>query len=120
MKLPKKIYLNYYDEDSSNYDDLRGITWYSEHITVSDCVKSHEYTDLSQVWHDASEIPNRNHQNIIYQQKYCSRFNIYITYLPTCVRSCKITQTSWDEFVKEVNMRRWAYISNLLPKGSEK
>lgn len=121
-KLPKKIYLNYCDEgcDSSNYDDLSGITWCSEPVTVSDCdMKNREYTDLSQVWHDASEIPDRNHQNIIYQQKYCSRFNIYITYLPTCVRSCKITQTSWEEFVKENNVKRWAYTDELLPKIEE-
>ena len=78
-----------------------------------------EYTALSQLWHDASEIPDRNHQNIIYQQKYCSMFNIYITYLPTCVRSCKITQKSWKEFVGENNVKRWAYVNDLLPKGGE-
>lgn len=79
-----------------------------------------EYTNLSQLWHDASEIPQENHKNIIYQTNYHSMYNVHIDFIPTCLRSCKITSRSWDEFVKEVNMRRWAYINDLLPKGGEK
>lgn len=121
-KLPKKIYLNYCDEncDSINYEDLNGITWCSEPVTVSDCdMMNREYTDLSQVWHDASEIPQENHKNIIYQTNYYSMYNVHIDFIPTCLRSCKITSFSWDEFAKEVNMRRWVYINDLLPKGGE-
>lgn len=111
--IPKKIYLRN-AELEDNYMCERMV---SCDAAIGSC--NVEYTDLSQVWHDASEIPDRNHQNIIYQQKYCSMFNIYITYLPTCVRSCKITQTSWEEFIKENNVNRWAYVNDLLPKGGE-
>lgn len=72
------------------------------------------------LWHDAIEIPQENHKNIIYQTNYHSMYNVNIAFIPTCLRSCKITSRSWDEFVKEVNMRRWAYINDLLPKGDEK
>lgn len=71
------------------------------------------------VWHDANEMPRANHKNIIYQTKYCSLFNVHITFIPTCLRSCNITSYSWSEFVKEVNMIRWAYIEDILPKGGE-
>lgn len=71
------------------------------------------------VWHDASETPQANYKNIIYQTNYYSMQNVHITFIPTCLRSCKITSNSWNEFIKDVNMRRWAYISDLLPKGGE-
>lgn len=109
--IPKRVYLK--------AEELE------EHITCERMVSCDtpigscnvEYTDLSQVWHNASEIPQLNHKNIIYQTNYCSMYNVHIDFIPTCLRSCKITSRSWDEFVKEVNMRRWAYINDLLPKG---
>lgn len=73
--------------------------------------------DTTVLWHDSSEMPRANHKNIIYQTKYCSLFNVHIDFIPTCLRSCKITSHSWNEFVVDVNMRRWAYIEDLLPKG---
>ena len=113
--LPKKIYLNYVDKKD---DD---ITLSDNPIGVSDCnMQNREYTDLSQVWHDASEEPRMNYKNIIYQTNYCSLFNVHIAFVPTCLRSGKITSYSWNEFVKDVNMRRWAYTDDLLPKGGEK
>lgn len=45
---PKKIYLNYDGEEM----------WSGESASVTDCdFQSREYTDLSQVWHPASEEP---------------------------------------------------------------
>ena len=72
------------------------------------------------VWQDANEMPRANYKNIIYQTNYCSLFNVHIAFIPTCLRSGKITSRSWDEFVKEVNMKRWTYIEDILPKGGEK
>lgn len=72
------------------------------------------------VWHDVSEMPKENYKNIIYQTNYYSMFNVHIAFIPTCLRSCKITSRSWNEFVKEVNMKKWAYIDDLLPKGNNK
>ena len=78
-----------------------------------------EYTNLSQLWHDASEIPQENHKNIIYQTNYYSMYNVHIDFIPTCLRSCKLTQKGWKEFVGENNVKRWAYVNDLLPKGGE-
>ena len=48
--LPKKIYLNYVNEDDVDK------TWSEEPVSASDCeMNNREYTDLSQVWHDPSE-----------------------------------------------------------------
>ena len=50
--LPKKIYLNYVNEDDVDK------TWCEEPIFTSDSdINNREYTDLSQVWHDISEKP---------------------------------------------------------------
>lgn len=109
--IPKKIYLR-----EAEFDDL----FTSERMVSCDEPYEDlivEFTNLSQVWHDASEMPRMNHKNIIYQTIYCSLFNVHIAFVPTCLRSCKITSCSWDEFVKDVNMSRWAYINDLLPKG---
>lgn len=71
------------------------------------------------VWHDVSEMPKENYKNIIYQTNYCSLFNVHIAFVPACLKSGKITSQNWNEFVKEVNMKKWAYIDDLLPKGGE-
>lgn len=116
--LPKKIYLNYVDEEDVVWGE--DVTWSEEPISVADCeMLNKEYVDLSQIWHDKDEKPQANYKHIMYQTNYCSRFNVHIASIPTCLRSCKITARSWDEFVKEVNMRRWAYIEDLLPKGGD-
>ena len=50
--LPKKIYLNYVDEDDEEK------TWCVDPVYVEDCeMQNREYTDLSQVWHNIYEIP---------------------------------------------------------------
>lgn len=52
--LPKKIYLNYVDE---NDEDKK---WSEEPISVYDCkMQNREYTDLSQLWHLPSELPDK-------------------------------------------------------------
>ena len=107
--IPKKIYLR-----KEELDDL----FTSERMVSCDEPYRDinvEFTNLSEVWHNASEIPQENHKNIIYQTNYHSMYNVHIAFIPTCLRSCKITSRNWDEFVKEVNMRRWAYINALLP-----
>lgn len=68
------------------------------------------------IWHDASEIPQVNYTSIIYQTAYHSIENVHITFIPTRLRSCKITPQSWNEFVKDANMKRWAYVAHILPK----
>ena len=62
--LPKKIYLNYVNEDDEEK------TWCVDPVYVEDCeMHNREYTDLSQVWHDSSEIPQHD-ALILFQSIY--------------------------------------------------
>lgn len=117
IKCASKDYVNYL-LDKQEYHNEK----YTEHDIKQAFEKGAEWADNhpKNVWHDASEIPRMNHKNIIYQTNYCSLFNVHIEFVPTCLRSGKITSYSWNEFVKDVNMRRWAYTDDLLQKGGEK
>ena len=120
MRREEEIAAAFYD-----YSDALKLSTFGdfEYIDIQEAFEEGaEWSDNhpKNVWHDAIEIPRMNHKNIIYQTNYCSLFNVHIAFVPTCLRSGKITSYSWNEFVKDVNMRRWAYTDDLFPKGSEK
>ena len=96
--LPKKIYLNYVNEDDEEK------TWCVDHVYVEDCeMHNREYTDLSQVWHDSSEIPQ--HDALILFQ------SIYGDILLIRFQDRKSSMTT---------IHRWAYIDDQLPKTLSK
>lgn len=105
--LPKKIYLNYVDAD----DDEK--TWSDEPVGVADCdLQSREYTDLSQVWHPATEEPQENEWEILCQNNLgkfpkMTRKKILIFY----------PNSGWKGFVNLEYITRWAYLSDLLPQS---
>ena len=89
---------HYYDDINCNNAFLHGVKWADEHPV--------------DVWHDASEEPEDNSQ-IIYQDKLgicwsISRLEKYVY------------DWDWARFASAHLMVRWAYISDLLPKGCEK
>ena len=102
---PKKIFIQ---EDSFNclchYD-----TSCVELVTKHEKEKSIEYTDLSQVWHDASEEPKKGEWILGEYQG-----GIYQTYL------CGYVDCEWSSYVKVFSLIRWVYVNDLLPKGGEK
>lgn len=105
--IPKKIYLNYVDENDADK------TWSEEPISASDCkMKNREYTDLSQVWHDASEEPNKGAWII---SEYDSGYVTIDWESFTSDFWC-----GWEGFVLFHDVRRWAYTDDLLPKGGAK
>lgn len=67
------------------------------------------------VWHDASEMPN-NHS---YLMLMIDRYTIKTDYVPACLKHCQLNRSNWNEFVKDANIRQWAYINDLLPKTEE-
>ena len=96
--LPKKIYLNYVNEDDEEK------TWCVDPVYVEDCeMHNREYTDLSQVWHDSNEIPQHD-AFILFQSIYgdilLKRFQ--------------------DRQSNMTTIHRWAYIDDLLPKTLSK
>lgn len=89
----KKIYINDVDENGSDMQDR-------------------EYIDLSQVWHDASEEPKGAYivlcDVLDNRQWIVERFYIDMAY------------ATWKDYADAISVRRWAYISDLLPKGGKK
>lgn len=104
---PKNIYLRS-EELEDNYMCERMV---SCDVAIGSC--NAEYTDLSQVWHDVSEEPKKGELilvevvNTIPESKDIRYFVEYaaewvLNYIKTEGFKC-----------------RWAYISDLLPKGGE-
>ena len=100
--IPKKIYLNYVDED----DEYK--TWSEDPVYVYCDMQNREYTDLSQVWHEAKEEPKKGEWIIGEYQG-----DIYQTYL------CGYVDCEWSSYVEVFSLIRWAYIKDLMPKGGE-
>lgn len=67
------------------------------------------------IWHDADDMPN-NHSYIMF---FVDRYTIKTDYIPACLNHCQLNKSNWSEFVKKVNMTKWVYVSDLLPKGGE-
>lgn len=103
--LPKKIYLNYVDENDEDK------TWSEEPVRVADCdMQNREYTDLSQVWHDANEKP-RTKEWLLVQFDEDDYDTLYFVILSIDM---------WCDWCKTYHVIQWAYISDMLPKGGEK
>lgn len=101
--IPKKIYLNYVHEDDEEK------TWCVDPVYVEDCeMQNREYTDLSQLWHEAKEEPKKGECILGEYQG-----GIYQTYLYGYV-DCE-----WSSYAKVFSLIRWAYVNDLLPKGGE-
>ena len=108
--LPKKIYLNYVNENDVDK------TWSEDPVSASDCeMNNREYTDLSQVWHNINEIPINKNRLIL----FCDKYN--------CIRSEFIpyevvnypTQRIWNCYIENEKFVAWAYADDLIPKGGE-
>lgn len=101
--LPKKIYLNYVDEDDEEK------TWCVDPVYVEDCeMQNREYTDLSQVWHDAKEEPEKGKSIISIGETGVSAYKWVDEW-----------RCDWLDFAEWSELFRWAYVYDLLPKGGE-
>ena len=79
-------------------------------ICINPHEKSTEYTDLSQVWHDAKEEPEKGKFMIGMDE---DGFSIY--------KWVGQDEYGWLSFAECDGLIRWAYIKDLLPrKGNEK
>ena len=70
--------------------------------------------DTSSLWHDKKEEPINENVSILYVSRL-GNTDITVQYrgiFDYCDR--------WEQFAEENNIDKWAYISDLLPKGSEK
>ena len=86
---------HYYDDINCHNAFLHGVEWADEHPV--------------DVWHEASEMPE-DCEWILVQ-------NIYDSYDAFVQRIT--SQDIWCAWSVDNNIIRWAYISDLLPKGGE-
>ena len=100
--IPRKIYLR----ENELKDQFMCERMVSCDASIGSC--NIEYTNLSQIWHDAGEEPRRNE---LLLGEDTDGFSIY--------RWC-LQEDNWEAFVNETRLSRWAYIDNLLPKGGKK
>lgn len=108
--IPKKIYLNYVND--SDFENDVEITWSETPIDVSDCeMMNREYTDLSQVWHDASEEPKKGELILVKVVNTIPEKN-EVRYFVEYVEEWIVGLMKTEGF-----KCHWAYISDLLPKG---
>ena len=94
----KKIYLNDVDENGSD-------------------IKNREYIDISQVWHDASEKPLLEETEIIFINE---RGFAHISERNGGAFSYTLVDYDWEGYVNTLRIKKWAYVSDLLPKGGQK
>ena len=101
--VPKKIYLNYTNED----DEYK--TWSEDPVYVHCDMQNREYTDLSQVWHDAKEEPEKG------------KLLIGIDEDDVSIYKWVDQDNDWLSLAEWFSLIRWAYLEDLLPReGNEK
>ena len=72
-----------------------------------------EHPNLERLWHDACEGPEDYFKQIIYQDKTDT------CHFTTMHDIVVMLGLKWEHFAA-ANIIRWAYISDLLPKGGKK
>lgn len=104
MTPPKRIYLITEDLEKLNEETLiiRSLVCLNPHRD-----KRTEYTDLSQIWHDASEEPKRDKLMIGVDE---DGFSIY--------KWVDQDEDGWFSFALGSRLIRWAYAEDLLPKSN--
>ena len=108
-----------YTDDASNYTEWSDDGGWSDtndiDLVEKAFIEGAKWADShpSNVWHDASEEPKDYFKQIIYQDKTGTcRFTIMHDIVV-------LLQLKWDDFAA-AKITRWAYVSDLLPKGGEK
>lgn len=103
--IPKKLYVRELDIDIFNEEAEATRSWVANRPNTG----RREYTDLSQVWHEAKEEPEKGKLMIGVDEDGVS---IY--------KWVGQDECGWLSFYKFNGLIRWAYIEDLLPKGGEK
>lgn len=99
--MPKKIYLNYVDEDDEEK------TWCVDPVYTDCDMQNREYTDLSQIWHDAKEEPEKG------------KLLIGIDEDDVSIYKWVDQDKDWLSLAEWFSLIRWAYLEDLLPKESD-
>ena len=101
---------------ASNYVEENSVNGYEAISSHRDSfIEGAKWADMHpvNVWHDASEEPQGKYE-IIYQDEFNH------VWLATYRKNIEQYKNWWEECVACNYIVRWAYISDLLPKGGEK
>ena len=94
---------------SLRYEDCEKYSAFISGALWADNNPTKDIINLNDVWHDASEEPEDANLEILCQDKYgCwteNRIDIPFSY------------KDWNTYTESEHIVRWAYISDLLPKG---
>ena len=103
--IPKKIHILTRDIEILDAETQLTRAW----VSINPHEKSTEYTDLSQVWHDVKEEPEKK------------RLIVGIDEDGVSIYKWADQDNDWLSFAEWYSLTRWAYIDDLLPKeGNEK
>ena len=81
---------------------------------ISGALYADRNPDLSSLWHDASDVPEKNRYILIEIVITSTQKNVIGYYV-------EYTKNTVVKIMKTEGFRcRWAYVSDLLPKGGEK
>ena len=101
---PKKIHILTRDLEIIDADTSLTRAW----VSLNPHEDRAEYTDLSQVWHEAKEEP----------EKCKSIISIGVTGV-SAYKWVDEWRCDWVDFAEWSELFRWAYVDDLLPKGGE-
>ena len=114
IKHASKDYVNYL-LDKQEYHNEK----YTEHDIKQAFEKGAEWADThpKNVWHDASEEPQYKNKRILAYSEY---FDYFFVDFPSYLMIKDGGQfKNWETVVLRNKISKWAYISDLFPKGGE-
>lgn len=100
----------------SYFDTPMERIWYN--IGCKDGLKAADAEpNLDSLWHDASEEPQDKNERILSYSEY---FNCFFLDFPNYLMIKDGGQNkNWETVVLRYKMSKWAYVSDLFPKGGE-
>lgn len=117
---PKKIYLNY-EANSTDAEIIGEAIWSSVPAIATDCnLINAEYTDLSQVWHDATdEIRGDGDVILIWKEHDEDENSATVTTKSSIECIDRINKGREDTLPTMEYVYKWAYLSDILAKDLE-
>ena len=102
--IPKKLYVRELDIDIFNEEAEATRSWVANRPNTG----RREYTDLSQVWHNSKEEPEKGKSIISIGETGVSAYKWVDEW-----------RCDWLDFAEWSELFRWAYVYDLLPKGGK-
>ena len=113
---PKKIHILTRDIEILDAETQLTRAW----VSINPHKDRTEYTDLSQVWHNTSDIPSLDKEIVGLMDngaiRVISRSRIRVWSMMNDRKKIRI----WDTYTCIYKIVKWAYVDDLLPKGGEK